>query len=136
MIAWLKLLKLQLTMVGGPASNAPPMSCFRTVDSSGAAIADAQVPHQIGQDLATKMYSTMAAVQTVDTVFYEAQRQVSTMLMPIEQHACLAFVKLETAFVAAGQIFILYDKRRRGSDSRGLSICIDLGRHCEWQHFL
>ena len=79
---WLKLLQVQLTMVGGPASDAPPMSCYRTVDSIGAAIADADVPHQIGQDLATKMYSTMAALQTVDTVFYEAQRQVSAMLLP------------------------------------------------------
>ncbi len=64
-------------MIGGPESTAPPMSCYRTVDSTGTDIAEADVPHQIGQGLATKMYSTMAALQIVDTVFYEAQRQVS-----------------------------------------------------------
>ena len=65
-------------MLGGPTSTALPMGCYRTTDSSGAEIAGADVPHQIGQDLATKMYGTMAALQIVDTVFYEAQRQVST----------------------------------------------------------
>lgn len=67
-------------MLGGPTSSAPPMGCYRTMDSSGANIAGADIPHQIDQDLAAKMYSTMAALQTVDTVFYEAQRQVSIKL--------------------------------------------------------
>ena len=63
-------------MLGGPQSTTPPMSCYRTVDSTGTDIAGADVPHQIDHALATKMYSTMAALQIVDTVFYEAQRQV------------------------------------------------------------
>ncbi len=63
-------------MLGGPQSATPPMSCYRTVDSTGTDIAGADVPHQIDHALATKMYSTMAALQIVDTVFYEAQRQV------------------------------------------------------------
>ena len=70
-------------MVGGPAASAPAMSCYRTVDSTGAVIADADTPHQIDQDLATKMYSTMAALQIVDTVFYEAQRQVSAAFLTV-----------------------------------------------------
>lgn len=66
-------------MLGGPASSAPPIGCYRTTDSSGANIVGADIPHYISQDLATKMYSTMAALQIVDTVFYEAQRQVSNI---------------------------------------------------------
>ncbi|KAL0019116.1 hypothetical protein WJX77_012317 [Trebouxia sp. C0004] len=65
----------KLLMLGGPRSTTPPMSCYRTADSTGTDIAGADVPHQINHALATKMYSTMAALQTVDTVFYEAQRQ-------------------------------------------------------------
>ena len=65
-------------MTGGPQSSAPPMSCYRTVDSTGAHLASADIPHQISQDLATKIYEKMAALQIVDTVFYEAQRQVQT----------------------------------------------------------
>ncbi|KAA6429116.1 MAG: 2-oxoisovalerate dehydrogenase alpha mitochondrial expressed [Trebouxia sp. A1-2] len=65
----------KLLMLGGPQSTTPPMSCYRTVDSTGTDIAGADVPHQIDNALATKMYRTMAALQIVDTVFYEAQRQ-------------------------------------------------------------
>ncbi|KAL0045713.1 hypothetical protein WJX82_002475 [Trebouxia sp. C0006] len=65
----------KLLMLGGPQSTTPPMSCYRTVDSTGTDIAGADVPYQIDHALATKMYSTMAALQIVDTVFYEAQRQ-------------------------------------------------------------
>lgn len=65
----------KLKMTGGPQSSAPPMSCYRTVDSTGAHLASADIPHQISQDLATKIYEKMAALQIVDTVFYEAQRQ-------------------------------------------------------------
>ena len=68
-------------MLGGQTSAALPMSCYRTVDSSGQDIKGADVPHQLGQDIATKMYSTMAALQTVDTIFYEAQRQVLVMTL-------------------------------------------------------
>lgn len=64
------------------------MGCYRTMDSTGADIAGAEIPHQIGQDLATKMYSTMAALQIVDTVFYEAQRQVRGGLVCPQQQTC------------------------------------------------
>lgn len=118
-------------MLGGPTSTAPPMGCYRTTDSSGADIAGADVPHQIGQDLATKMYSTMAALQIVDTVFYEAQRQVSTR-PPAGQP--IAFAKAHTqqpGLANAGKIFILHDKRRRGSHSCGLCGSLEPGRYCK-----
>lgn len=67
---------LQLDLVGGPTSQQPPMSCYRTLDSAGIELADANIPHSIDQTLATKIYSTMASLQTIDTIFYEAQRQV------------------------------------------------------------
>ena len=118
-------------MLGGPTSSAPPMGCYRTTDSSGANIASADVPHQIGQDLATKMYSTMAALQIVDTVFYEAQRQVSIRspagktVVPAKIHL------LQPGLVNAGKVLILHDKRRGGSNGCGLCCSIEPGRHCK-----
>ena len=101
-------------MLGGPASSAPPIGCYRTTDSSGANIAGADTPHNISQDLATKMYSTMAALQIVDTVFYEAQRQVSQNLgFPAGIRSDFAHVQMLQPGVAnAGKVFILHDKRR------------------------
>ena len=124
---------MQLTMLGGPIASAPPMGCYRTVDSTGADIAGADVPHQISQDLATKMYSTMAALQTVDTVFYEAQRQVSIRLLFYWCHTCSICKTAWTAvFLAdAGKILILHDKRRRGSHSCGFCCSLEPGRHCK-----
>lgn len=34
------------------------------------------MPHELAQDKAVRMYRTMVSLQTVDTIFYEAQRQV------------------------------------------------------------
>ena len=56
------------------------MSCYRTLDSSGRSLPEAQVPHKVDRELALKMYRSMASVQTVDTIFYEAQRQVCCFL--------------------------------------------------------
>lgn len=37
---------------------------------------EAEVPYDIDEELALKMYETMVKLQTMDVVFYEAQRQV------------------------------------------------------------
>jgi hypothetical protein len=42
----------------------------------GACIVEAEVPHDIDEELALKMYETMVKLQTMDVIFYEAQRQV------------------------------------------------------------
>lgn len=34
------------------------------------------MPHEIDEELALKMYETMVKLQTMDVIFYEAQRQV------------------------------------------------------------
>lgn len=68
-------------MVGGPTPQQPPMSCYRTLDSAGIGLANADVPHSIDQSLANKIYHTMASLQTIDTIFYEAQRQVCSHSM-------------------------------------------------------
>jgi 2-oxoisovalerate dehydrogenase E1 component alpha subunit len=52
-----------------------PMPCYRTMDSSGQEIAEALVPHPLDQTTAERMYKTMITLQTVDTIYYEAQRQ-------------------------------------------------------------
>ncbi len=44
--------------------------------TSGACIDDAEVPHDIGENLALRIYDTMVKLQTMDVIFYEAQRQV------------------------------------------------------------
>lgn len=68
-----------LAFTGGQFSTAEPMACYRTLDSTGAAIEDAHVPYDIDQQLALKMYNTMVQLQAADTIFYEAQRQVGRM---------------------------------------------------------
>ncbi len=65
-----------LTFMGGQFSTAEPLACYRTLDSTGGVIEDAQVPYEIDQQLALKMYNTMVQLQAADTIFYEAQRQV------------------------------------------------------------
>lgn len=61
---------------GGMSSPVPTMPCYRTIDSSGMDILEAGVGEgDLTKDTAIKMYKTMVALQTVDTIFYEAQRQ-------------------------------------------------------------
>ncbi|GLC56792.1 hypothetical protein PLESTB_001149300 [Pleodorina starrii] len=64
-----------IQFVGGSDSPAPTIPCYRTIDSAGQDVPDAQVPYPLGQDLALRMYTCMARLQTMDTLFYEAQRQ-------------------------------------------------------------
>jgi hypothetical protein len=52
------------------------MPCYRVLDSTGVSVDGAQVPHALDKATAVKMYETMVALQAVDTIFYEAQRQV------------------------------------------------------------
>jgi hypothetical protein len=56
----------------GPETTIP---CYRTLDGVGQALPEAQVPRPLPQALATRMYESMARLQTMDTLFYEAQRQ-------------------------------------------------------------
>jgi 2-oxoisovalerate dehydrogenase E1 component alpha subunit len=65
----------QLGCRGGALQRDTTIPCYRTVDGVGADVAEAQVPHQLPQELATRMYESMARLQTMDTLFYEAQRQ-------------------------------------------------------------
>lgn len=65
----------ELKFTGGAASPVHLMSCYRTIDSTGNDIPGAHVPHNMDQDAAVKVYKTMVTLQTVDTIFYEAQRQ-------------------------------------------------------------
>ncbi|GIL73474.1 hypothetical protein Vretimale_17694 [Volvox reticuliferus] len=65
----------QLQFVGGSETPAPTIPCYRTIDSTGQDVPDAHVPYPISQELALQMYTCMARLQTMDTLFYEAQRQ-------------------------------------------------------------
>lgn len=65
----------KLSFVGGPDSPAPTLPCYRTIDSQGQDVEGAHVPHPLDKDLALRMYRCMARLQTMDTLFYEAQRQ-------------------------------------------------------------
>ena len=46
---------------------------------AGLPIEDAEVPHELGQELALRMHAAMVRLQTMDVIFYEAQRQVSSL---------------------------------------------------------
>ena len=65
-----------LRFVGGQTGAREPMPCYRVLDSAGMAVEGAEVPHPLDRDTAVKVYTTMVSLQTVDTIFYEAQRQV------------------------------------------------------------
>ena len=47
---------------------------------AGLPIEDARVPHELGQELALRMHEAMVRLQTMDVIFYEAQRQVSPLI--------------------------------------------------------
>lgn len=53
----------------------PKMACYRALDAAGAPLSGASVPHPLGEEAAVRLYTTMARMQVMDTLFYEAQRQ-------------------------------------------------------------
>ncbi|CAK0771037.1 hypothetical protein CVIRNUC_003826 [Coccomyxa viridis] len=65
----------QLSFEGGPLAPRAPISCYRTLDSKGSNIPGTQVLHSLSEELALRMYTTMVKLQTMDVIFYEAQRQ-------------------------------------------------------------
>ncbi|KAL9356408.1 hypothetical protein Peur_049661 [Populus x canadensis] len=60
--------------------------CYRVLDDDGQLI---QGSIDVGKEIAVKMYSDMATLQTMDTIFYEAQRQgrISFYLTTIGEEA-------------------------------------------------
>jgi len=64
-----------LQFIGGSFSDGPRIPCYRTLDATGQGIPEAEVPHQMEEGLALRVYTAMAQLQTMDTLFYEAQRQ-------------------------------------------------------------
>lgn len=65
----------RLSFAGGPSAPRDPLPCYRTIDSTGAEVPGAAVPHPLDQPTAARLYATMVRLQTADTIFYEAQRQ-------------------------------------------------------------
>lgn len=66
-----------LQFIGGVFdSDHAKIPCYRTLDGSGQQIEDAMVPHDLQQQEATKLYQAMAKLQVMDTICYDAQRQV------------------------------------------------------------
>lgn len=51
----------------------------RTIDDYGESVEEAEMPSELGEELAVNMYKKMVMVQTMDTIFYEAQRQVCSL---------------------------------------------------------
>jgi len=64
----------QLTFIGGPLQG-PRIATYRTIDMTGRPVEGSHVPHSLDRETAIKIYKTMATLQTMDTLFYEAQRQ-------------------------------------------------------------
>ncbi|KAL5571794.1 hypothetical protein UlMin_021391 [Ulmus minor] len=61
-----------LTFISESSDKRVP--CFRVLDDNGEPITHNYV-QQVTEDLAIKMYSNMVKLETMDTMFYEAQRQ-------------------------------------------------------------
>ncbi|XP_075660636.1 2-oxoisovalerate dehydrogenase subunit alpha 2, mitochondrial isoform X2 [Castanea sativa] len=62
--------------------------CYRVLDDNGQLILGSNLV-QVGEELAVKMYTDMITLQTMDTLFYEAQRQgrISFYLTTIGEEA-------------------------------------------------
>lgn len=67
-------------------SHKERIPCYRVLDDDGQLI---QGSIDVGKEIAVKMYSDMATLQTMDTIFYEAQRQgrISFYLTTIGEEA-------------------------------------------------
>jgi 2-oxoisovalerate dehydrogenase E1 component alpha subunit len=57
-----------------PPERSAVIPCFRIMDEDGS-IRPGAVDPDVGRDIALRMYTTMVRLQTMDTVFYDAQRQ-------------------------------------------------------------
>lgn len=51
------------------------MPCYRVLDAAGRPLPGADAPHPLPEAGARALYETMARLQAMDTIFYEAQRQ-------------------------------------------------------------
>uniref|UniRef100_A0A7S2WXV5 3-methyl-2-oxobutanoate dehydrogenase (2-methylpropanoyl-transferring) n=1 Tax=Chloropicon primus TaxID=1764295 RepID=A0A7S2WXV5_9CHLO len=51
------------------------MPCFRVLDETGQCVLDDASAYEVDEELGRKMYENMVKLQTMDTLFYEAQRQ-------------------------------------------------------------
>lgn len=66
-----------------------PMPCFSTLQASGQPLdAAEEVAKQFTDDLALRMYQSMVKLQTVDVLFYEAQRQVMLCWLGLYEWVC------------------------------------------------
>ncbi|PWA49997.1 dehydrogenase, E1 component, Thiamine diphosphate-binding fold protein [Artemisia annua] len=57
-----------------PGSSEERVKCYRLLDQDGYPILS-NMPEHVGKELALKIYVNMVTLQTMDTLFYEAQRQ-------------------------------------------------------------
>jgi hypothetical protein len=70
-----------MEFLGGPLTpSSPRIPCYRTLDGTGKQLPDAAVPHDLKQQDAVALYTAMAKLQVMDTICYDAQRQVSAEL--------------------------------------------------------
>lgn len=109
----------------------PPLPCYQTIDSYGVSIPRADVPHHLPQDLALKMYKAMVGVQTMDTIFYESQRQVSLQKVDRISLWCNLEEMLVTVCCSTGTVFFLHDQQWGGSHCYRKCSCAYRRRHCE-----
>jgi hypothetical protein len=70
------------------------LPCYRTLDGTGKHIEEAVVPHELSQEQATTLYVAMAKLQVMDTICYDAQRQVRPSLWCIANALRLMYVRL------------------------------------------
>lgn len=75
LLRWLNLTKC----CAGPwqfldPKSITPMEIYRVMDRHGKVLDESQDPN-LGQELVTRMYTTMVQLQAMDNVLYEAQRQ-------------------------------------------------------------
>jgi hypothetical protein len=98
----------RLDFTGGQPSERHTIPCYRVLDDAGEVAPGSRDPHLHlpDRDTAVKMYRTMVALQAVDTIFYEAQRQVRPLSPSLcdggqQQCVCAAWHARRQAAAAA-----------------------------------
>lgn len=69
-----------IAFVGGADTSLGRLPCYRALRSNGLPILEAAIPHPIDKNLALRIHATMVKLQVMDVIFYEAQRQVHSIL--------------------------------------------------------
>ncbi|XP_076893341.1 2-oxoisovalerate dehydrogenase subunit alpha 2, mitochondrial-like [Bidens hawaiensis] len=103
--------KFTSTRIFTSSSNEERAQCYRVLDENGELVIDND-SLKITKELAVKMYTNMATLQVMDTIFYEAQRQgrISFYMTTIGEEA----INIASAAALSNNDFVFPQYREPG----------------------